>query len=234
MQADVLPLIVFDLDCDFRLGLAFRGLDVGLDDVILPAHRNSLRKLTSLVRHKLPLGFLAGGSPDLDGNAGSRAGVRSPNGSDDQGVVFGCGLLLRFTNRQMERYSDQSATACKPQPQARTMSKRGLATPVRQTTAHATLLPLRPQLPLRRRSLRPRRGLAAGAQSQPLRNPCRTRGRRRLHPRPPRPLRSPDRSRIQDKSPWPASSNLHSANALMRITAPSTLLYLESLAPSVK
>src|SRR5450432_4091995 len=100
MQADVFPFIVFDLDGNLRLGLAFGSLDVGLDDVVLPAWGNSLRKLTSLVRHEVPLGFLAGNAVDRDGNSRDWTVVRPPHGPGNQGVVFGYGVLLRFGARR--------------------------------------------------------------------------------------------------------------------------------------
>src|SRR5664279_4452727 len=100
MQTDVFPFIVFDLDGNLRLRLAFGGLDVGLDDVVLPAWWNSLGKLTSLVRHEVPLGFLAGNAVDRDGNASQRMVVRPPNGSGNQGAVFRYGVLLRIGSRR--------------------------------------------------------------------------------------------------------------------------------------
>src|ERR1035438_2137957 len=234
MKAGVFPLIVFDLDGDLRLGLALGSFDVGVDDVVLSARRNSLRKLPALIGNQFPLGFLAGGTVDRDGNASQRTVVGGPDGADDQGIIFGRRALLGHRIGRRMRCCNQRTCGGKQQQNHCAASERGAAATMRRTNAHATPLPLRPRLPLRRRSRPGQRGSTAAARSPPLRNPCRTPGRSRLHPRPPHLLRSPDRSRTQDKSPWPTSSTLRSADAPTRITAPSTLLYLESLATSVK
>src|SRR5580704_933811 len=102
MQADVFPLIVFDLDRNLGLGLTFGRLDLGLDRIVPPADRNSLRKLTLSVRHQFPLGFFPGGTLDLDRDTGDWAIVWSPNGSHDQSVVFVCGVRLQTGIRRKE------------------------------------------------------------------------------------------------------------------------------------
>src|SRR5664279_207646 len=169
MQANVFPFIVFDLNRNLRLGLALWDLDLGLDDVVLPARRNALRKLAPWVGHQFPLGFLAGSAADGDRNAGERMFVRPPDGADDQGVVPGGSVLLRAGMGRSERPGNQRATA-----RQQHENKRGPAATMGQATAHATPLPLLPRLPLRRRS-RPRQpGSTAAARLPPLRNPCRT------------------------------------------------------------
>ena len=93
MQSDVLALVVGDLYGDFRLGLAFRGFNVGLDDVILRAGRHTLRELAPAVGRQFPFRFFGGGRADLDGNSRHWAIVRTPDGTNNQRVVLGRTLL---------------------------------------------------------------------------------------------------------------------------------------------
>ena len=142
MQTDIFPFIVFDLDGDLRLGLAFGGLDVGLDDVVLPARGNSLGKFTSLVRHQVPLGLLSGGGTDRDGHVRYGVVVRPPHGSGNQGVVFGYGVLLWIGTGRRERGCHQRAAGCQQYQNGRAAS--GFTAAIRQPDAQATHLPLRP------------------------------------------------------------------------------------------
>src|SRR5271165_936998 len=147
MQADVFPLIVFDLDRDLGLRLAFGSLDPGLDRVVLPADRNSLRKLAPLIGYQFPLGFLPGDTLDFDGDSGNWAVVRPPNGADDQGVVFVGGVGLCAGLSRMERRHAKSVAGCKNQQQDRANNIPDGDATMSHPWPHATPLPLLRPLP---------------------------------------------------------------------------------------
>ena len=88
MNPDVFSLIIIDVDCDFRFGLALWYLDVGLNDVVLCAGRDPLRELAPAVGDKLPLKLLVSGAADLDGNVADRMTTGVPHRAVDQRIVL--------------------------------------------------------------------------------------------------------------------------------------------------
>src|SRR5208283_1576672 len=92
MQANIFPLIIVDVDCDFRPGLALGRLDIGLDDVILSTGRYALGKFPTAIGHEFPLRLLTGGPPNRNRNASRRMLVRVPHCAINQGVVILGGL----------------------------------------------------------------------------------------------------------------------------------------------
>ncbi len=92
MQANIFPLIIVDVDCDFRLGLALRHLDVGLDYVILTSGRNTLGKFAAAIGYELPLRLLTRSPPNGNGNTRLRMFVRSPYCAVNQSIVIFRGL----------------------------------------------------------------------------------------------------------------------------------------------
>jgi hypothetical protein len=51
MQADVFPLIIVNVDRDFRLGLPLGHLDIGLDYIVLTSGRHALGEFPVSVGH---------------------------------------------------------------------------------------------------------------------------------------------------------------------------------------
>ena len=82
MQAGVHPLIVFDMDRNLWLLFAFGDLNVGKDNVIGLAGRDTLGEFAVVVGHSLPAGFLLVGAANLDGNTIGRTTVGSPDGAE--------------------------------------------------------------------------------------------------------------------------------------------------------
>src|SRR5665811_992814 len=78
MQADVFPLIIVDVDRDFRLGLPLGHLDIGLDYIVLTSGRHALGEFPVFV----------GGPPNRDGNASRRMLVRPPHRAVNQRIVI--------------------------------------------------------------------------------------------------------------------------------------------------
>src|ERR1700754_568014 len=70
VDADILPLIVVNVDGGFRLGCAFGSLDVGLNDVVLFADRHALGEFAHAIRYLLPAKLLFRSTPNTNGNSG--------------------------------------------------------------------------------------------------------------------------------------------------------------------
>src|SRR5271167_3170297 len=114
MQAHVFALVIVDLHRNFRLGLPFGYLDVGLNDVVILARRHTLGKLAATIRDQLPLGLRVGRATDGDGNPNRRTVVRSPDCAIDQGVILRW-LLTLLGGRGRRRW--RRTQACKEQAQ---------------------------------------------------------------------------------------------------------------------
>src|SRR5664279_5316710 len=89
MQRNVFALVIVNLYRNFGLSLAFRHLDISLDDVIILARRHSLCEFTATVRNQLPFGLLVGGTADRDRHPGCGAIIGAPDSAIDQRIVFG-------------------------------------------------------------------------------------------------------------------------------------------------
>src|SRR5437764_14529054 len=99
MQADVLPLFFFNVDCGFRLNsFLFMGLraPVGCwSDLRRAAHYivggtgwNSLGEFAAMVRNKLPAWVLLSCGMDLNFCAIHGTVIRAVGGPENQAIVF--------------------------------------------------------------------------------------------------------------------------------------------------
>jgi hypothetical protein len=86
MQADIVSLIIFDLNRKFRLFNTFGSFDVGPNDVIRLAGWDALCKLTTTVRDPFPVRLFLVRTPDFYANARGRLVCFRPYGAKDQCV----------------------------------------------------------------------------------------------------------------------------------------------------
>src|SRR5271167_2392758 len=88
MNADVLPLVVVDVDRNLRLRLALGRLYIGLNDVVISPNRDPLGEFSTPVGNELPPWLLVGDPTDVDWNSSYRMVVGPPDRTVDQGVVL--------------------------------------------------------------------------------------------------------------------------------------------------
>lgn len=101
MEADVLALVVVDVDGNFLNqvdGLAisrFEAFQIGPENVIGFAGRYPLGEFTHVIGVDLPASFIGFvfSLPDLHSDSVHRTIIGSPNGSGDQGVRLPSGFL---------------------------------------------------------------------------------------------------------------------------------------------
>src|SRR5512146_3501813 len=87
MQADVDPLVIFDMCFSFRLLLLLGYLDVGPDDVVGTAYGEALGELALVIGNEFPFRLFLVGTADFDGDTVGRVIVLVPDGSVDERVV---------------------------------------------------------------------------------------------------------------------------------------------------
>src|SRR5579863_2676295 len=113
MQSSVFPFVVINMDGDFlhqaqRLAVGgFVALEVGPENIVGLAGRNSLCELAMVVGIDFPLGFLALGGTDFHGDAIDRMVVRAPDRAEDDGVgFFRRGMMLGGTWARIENHEN--------------------------------------------------------------------------------------------------------------------------------
>src|SRR5664280_165295 len=188
MQADVFPLIIVNVDRDFRLGLPLGHLDIGLDYIVLTSGRHALGEFPVSVGHQVPLRLFAGGSPNRDGNTSRRMLVRPPHRAVNQRIVIFWSWRSGLNNGSSRNQEQEGSTTSKHS------ASEGAA---RQLSSHHR--PLFLLLPRLLPRPHPRCESVQEAPRPPLQNRSRIQDTKRFLPRLPRLLRYPDRFHIQDK-----------------------------------
>src|SRR5271166_1273655 len=229
MDSDVLAFIIVDLHRDLGLGLAFGQLDVSLDDVVLGTRRNALCEFATVIGDKFPFYLLVGGAPDLNGDSCNRSVVRAPDGANDEGIIpRGRRLLRRGLRREerrgahlgAERHKQEHRDACECH-NARAMRESGLQ-PYSSSSSSATS------------------SSSASSSSTRLNSSGSTATTSKSVPHSGQETTSPSSSSMSRSLSHSGQitmanpSDLSTRHAPRRITARATLLYLESLATSVK
>src|SRR5579872_322601 len=122
MKPGIDPLIILYVDLDgVRLQLApvLALVSIAPDHVVRLARRHPLGEFAEMIGHKFPMSMFSALAADLHPHTVKGAGVRSPGGTEDQGVglkVLGLGGRTRETADREDgcRQKAQEAKGRKP------------------------------------------------------------------------------------------------------------------------